>query len=165
MKFRVVVTAGGEVTFAGQSQTEQPVYYGAPVETGLWRISIPRFEDHLTSALAQHAFGDSIEEFIFGLEIGELDEWGQWFKATHDYVSYRPKSKTLVSVGQIEWKQVKDLPPHAQLVHLSDTLISSIERLALLKRKPKDFDQSAFAASVRQSLGNCTLATVIDDDV
>jgi hypothetical protein len=60
---------------------------------------------------------------------------------------------------------VKDLPPHAQLVHLSDTLISSIERLALLKRKPKDFDQSAFAASVRQSLGNCTLATVTDDDV
>ncbi len=165
MKFRIVVTAGGEVTFAGQSQAAQPVYYGASVETGLWRISIPRFEDHLASALASHAFGDSIEEFIFGLEIGELSEWGRWFKATRDYISYRPKSKTLVSVGQVEWKQVKDLPPNAQLSHLSDALISSIERIAFLKRKPKDFDHTTFAESVRQYLAKCTSATVTADDV
>lgn len=99
MKFRIQVTSGGEVTFAGYSQRDRPVYYGAPLETGLWRISVQKFEDFIAQELRDQSFGSSVEEYVFGFEIAELEEWGQWFKGMRDYTSYRPKRKIFISVG------------------------------------------------------------------
>lgn len=160
MKFRIAVTSGSEVVFAGHSQIDQPVYYGAAPETGLWRVSVPKFESLVARELAPMSFGNSIEEFVFGLEIAELEEWGRWFKETRDYMSYRPKSKTFISVGQLEWKDVKDLPASAQLSKLGATLISSIERIAMAKRKPKDFDHAALAQAIRDFLPLCKASMV-----
>lgn len=155
MKFRIQVTAGGEVIFAGHSQKDRPVYYGAPPETGLWRVSIPKFEDFVAGELLSQSFGDSIEEFRFGFEIGELDEWGACFTSMTDYMSYRPKHKTFISVGQLEWKKIKSLSTSEQLAMLGDALVSSIERIATTKRKPKDFDYAALAQAVRGILKSC----------
>jgi hypothetical protein len=155
MKFRIAVTSGDEVVFAGHSQNDRPVYYGAPPETGLWRVSVPKFESLVAREIASMSFGHSIEEFVFGFEIAELEEWGQWFKETREYISYRPKSKTLICVGQLEWKDVKDLPTSAQLSKLGAALLSSIERIATAKRKPKDFDYAAFALAIRNFLPSC----------
>lgn len=155
MKFCIQVTSGGEVTFAGQSQKDRPVYYGAAPETGLWRVSIPKFEDFIAGELANQSFGSSIDEFRFGFEIAELEEWGKWFASTRNYMSYRPKSKTFISVGQLDWKEVKDLSASEQLSRLGDALLSSIERIATVKRKPKDFDHSALAEAVRGVLRSC----------
>jgi hypothetical protein len=160
MKFRIAVKSGGEVVFAGHSQKDRPVYYGAPAETGLWRVSVPKFEDLVARELAPMSFGHSVEEFVFGFEIAELEEWGRWFKETRDYMSYRPKSRTLISVGQLEWKEVKDLPTSAQLSKLGDALLSSIERIATAKRKPKDFDYVAFAQAIRSFLPSCKSSMV-----
>ncbi|HEY6095166.1 MAG TPA: hypothetical protein VIU93_09480 [Gallionellaceae bacterium] len=101
------------------------------------------------------SFGTSIEEFVFGFEIAELKEWGRRFTDTRDYISYRPKSKTLISVGQLEWKEVKDLSAAEQLSRLGAALLSSIERIATAKRKPKDFDHAAFARAIRNFLPSC----------
>lgn len=155
MKFRIVVTSGGEVVFAGHSQKDRPVYYGAPPETGLWRVSVSKFESFVARELAPMSFGSSIEEFVFGFEIAELEEWGRWFRETRDYMSYRPKTKTFISVGQLEWKEVKDLPTSAQLSRLGAALLSSVERIAMAKRKPKDFDHAAFAQTIRHFLSLC----------
>ena len=155
MKFSIQVTCGGEVIFAGQSQKDRPVYYGAPPETGLWRVSIPKFEEFVASKLLAMSFGDSIEEFRFGFEIGELEEWGAWFTSMSNYMSYRPKAKTFISVGQLEWKAVKSLSTSEQLNMLGDALISSIERIAKAKRKPKNFDHTALAQTVRSILRSC----------
>lgn len=160
MKFRVRTTTGGEVIFAGQSMKGRPVYYGAPPETGLWRIDISKFEDFLSGELEQLSFGDSIEEFVFGLEIAELREWGRWFKETSDYTSYRPKSKQFISVGQIEWKEVKDLSIEEQLKLLGSTVATSIGRIGTLKRKPKAFDHVGFGDAVRDALSRCTSSMV-----
>lgn len=163
MRFRTLVTCGSEVAFAGQ-QYSGPTYYGDQSESGLWRISIPKFEDYVAAELKLFAFGESIEEFNFGFEIGEFDEWGGWFKATSNYVSYRPKSKLLIAVGQLEWKVVKDLSAKDQLAHLSDALITAIERIGNLKRRPKHFDHLAFVESVREVLSKCQTDTVVADE-
>jgi hypothetical protein len=155
MKFYIEVTSGGEVAFAGHSQRDRPVYYGIAPETGLWRVSVPKFQEFVAAELAKHSFGSSIDEFRFGFEIAELEEWGKWFASTRDYMSYRPKSKSFISVGQLDWRQVKDLSVSAQLSRLSDALVSSIERIATAKRRPKDFDYVALAQAVRGILGSC----------
>lgn len=160
MKFHIAVTSGGEVVFAGHSQKDQSVYYGAPPETGLWRVSVPKFESLIARELAPMSFGHSIEEFVFGFEIAELDEWGRWFKETRDYMSYRPKSKTFISVGQLDWKEIKYLPAPDQLSRLGEALLSSIERIATAKRKPKDFDHAALAQAIRNFLLSCKSSMV-----
>ena len=162
MRFRTLVTSGGVVAFAGQRYSG-PTYYGAPPESGLWRISMPRFESYIAAELEPFAFGDSVEEFAFGFEIGELDEWGKWFKVTSNYVSYRPKSKLLIAVGQLEWKVVKDIPASEQLTHLSSAVMTAIERIGNLKRKPKHFDCFAFAETMREVLRKCKTAMVVAD--
>lgn len=162
MRFRTLVTSGGEVVFAGQRHFG-PTYYGAPTETGLWRISMPSFEGYMAAEFEPLFFGRSIEEFDFGFEIAELNEWGRWFKATSDYVSYRPKSKLLISVGQLEWKVVKDLPANEQLERLCGALMTAIERIDQMKPKPKDFDRLAFAQTMREVLNKCKLDMVLAD--
>lgn len=161
MRFRILVTAGSEVSFAGHSPADRPAYYGAKPETGLWRVSIPKFEDFIKGELASLSFGTSIEEYVFGLEMAELDQWGYWFKATTDYTSYRPKMKSFISAGQIEWRQVKDMPGSKQLSALGAALVSSIERVATAKRKPKDFNHAVFKEAVRRSLAKCKISMVI----
>lgn len=155
VKFRIVLTTGAEVEFADRSQTDRPVYYGASPESGLWRVSISAVEGFIGRELALMSFGNSIQEFVFGLEIAELNEWGRWFNETRDYMSYRPKSKTFVSVGQVEWKEVKHLPASEQFARLSAALLSSVERISTRKRKPKDFDYASLGHALRRILSSC----------
>jgi hypothetical protein len=162
MRFLVEVTAGGEVVFAGNRRTG-PVYYGAQPETGRWRLSIPKFQDFVSAKLLPFSFGESVEEFRMGLEIAELSEWGDWFKKTATYVSYRPKSKVLVSVGQLDWRAVKDLSAEDQLTQLKAALMMAIARIEDLKRKPKHFDQGAFSAELNSVLALCTSGQVVVD--
>jgi hypothetical protein len=161
MKLRIEITSGYEVLFAGDLRQDRPAYFGTEPETGLWRISIPKFQELLSAELSECSFGSSIEEFVFGFEIAELGEWGTWFKKTQDYTSYRPRTKQFVSVGQVEWKDVKDLSAAEQLSHFGAALVTSIECIGTLKRKPKDFDYTALAASVREFLSRCPPAMVI----
>lgn len=160
MKFHIQTTIGGEVIIAGQSRKDRPVYYGAAPESGLWRVDISKFERFLSSELEQRLFGESIEKFVFGLEIAELKEWGRWFTETSDYMSYRPKSKEIISVGQIEWTEAKDLSIEEQLQLLGSALATSIEHIGMLKRKPKAFDYVGFGDAVRDALSRCTSSMV-----
>ena len=73
---------------------------------------------------------------------------GAPFTVTSDYISYRPKSKTLVSVGQVNYPDVKSKRPKAQLAQIVSALEDAVDRVATLKRKPSDFDHESFAATV-----------------
>jgi hypothetical protein len=160
MRFVIGVTSGAEVVFEAFSRADRPVYYGAEPETGIWHIDHRKFEQFLAHEFAPLSFGHSIEEFAFGFEIASLEEWGQWFTATRDYVSYRPMRKQLVAVGQVEWNDVKELPLERQFTFLTAALMCAIERLPTAKRKPRDFDSVAFAAAARAALSKCTAAMV-----
>lgn len=160
MRFCISVRSGGEVIFEGRSTQGRPVYYGVPLETGRWRIDIVKFERILSTEFAPLSFGDSIDEFLFAFEIAELDGWGTRFTSTREYVSYRPKRRQLVAVGQVEWEDVKHLPREQQFPFLSKALIAAIENVARVKRKPKYFDTAAFAVAARIALDKCAAAMV-----
>lgn len=156
MKFILKLTTGGEVIFDGPPRQDEPVYYGGPPpETGRWHVDLNEFEDFCAEHLAKVGFGESIDTFFFGLEIAELQGWGNCFTATKEYVSYRPKMKALVSVGQIEWSEVKHLALREQLDVLWEALLSSIERVATMKRRPRDFDSEALSTAVRLLRTGC----------
>lgn len=118
MEFRIQVTVGREVRFAWHQKRDSS-------QTGAWYVRLQRFENFLKDGLRDCNFGESVKTFVFGFEMAELKNWGKFFGATAHYVSYRPKTKTLISVGQLNWPDVKDLSPVQQLSRLSTALESA----------------------------------------
>jgi hypothetical protein len=160
MQLRIQITAGGEVNWAGQVHSG-PIYYGGPPpQSGQWKLSMPRIEDYLCAALGGVSYGDSIETFVLGYEIGELEGWGSFFTSTAHYASYRPKMKTLLSVGQLNWPDVKDLSAQEQFAKFSETLLDAIWRVKTMKRRPKNFDIVQFAIDVAALLKICSVEKI-----
>jgi hypothetical protein len=125
---------------AGASES-RPVYYGGPPpETGIWKLSVVKIEDYFDEALKGLSYGDSIETFVVGFEIGDLEGWGDFFTSMSRYTSYRPKMKLVISVGQLNWPDVKDLPLKEQFQRFAEVVLEAIGRIAEMKRKPKSFD-------------------------
>lgn len=151
MRFRIYLTAGREVNLKGLTKRETSGYFEESPETAIFHVDIVKFGSFLDHAFASQSFGASIDEFVFALEIADLGAWGDRFTRTRNYITYRPKQKLLLSVGQIEWRDVKALALEEQLRVLADTLMTAIDRLPTAKRKPKDFDSAAFA----KATGTC----------
>lgn len=151
MEFRTVISSGQEVLFVGREagNSQPPEAWQA---TGRWKVSMSAVDAYLTGKLAGRAFGRSVSRFVFCFEIADFEQWERFFKATSDYVSYRPKSGEIWSVGQIRWSDVKDLPPLEQLRALRAAIQTAIERIGTSKRKPKDFDYRAFASTIKSLL-------------
>lgn len=155
MQLKIKVTCGGEVKWAGASQNG-PIYYGGPPpETGIWKLSIAKIEDYFDAALKSFFFGDSIETFVLGFEIGDLEGWGNFFTSMNHYTSYRPKMKLVISVGQLNWPDVKDLPACEQFRRFAEVFLEAIGRVAEMKRKPKSFNSAAFSVEVARLLAQC----------
>jgi hypothetical protein len=124
-------------------------------QTGTWWVHLVRFESFLNDRLRDFHFGESVKTFVFGFEMAELAEWGKFFTATANYTSYRPSTKTLISVGQVNWSEVKNISPPDQLASLCDALQRAIARISGMKRKPRDFDYDGFRTKI---------AIVLSDD-
>jgi len=155
VQLKIKVTCGGEVKWAGVSESG-PVYNGGPApETGIWKLSIAKIEDYFDFALKSLSFGDSVETFVLGFEIGDLEDWGDVFISMSRYTSYRPKMKLLIAVGQLNWSAVKDLPANEQFRRLAEILLEAIGRVAEMKRRPKRFNSVAFSAEVARLLAQC----------
>jgi hypothetical protein len=147
MNFKTKTSSGNEVLFVGEERgNSKPP--DAWLASGRWKISMVALESYLDEGLKGRSFGSSIDLFVFCFEIADFEAWGNWFKATEDYVSYRPKRKAILSVGQILWSDIKELPPDAQLRALRIALQTAIRRIGTKKRKPKDFAYADFAMAV-----------------
>ena len=92
--------------------------------------------------------------------MAELQQWGEVFASPGRYSSYRSTMKALVSVGQIEWNDVKDISLHERVAVLWGALLSSIDRVKTMKRKPKELDAAAFATAVRVLQESCDAASL-----
>lgn len=151
---------GGEVKWSG-SVDNGPVYYGGPPpETGEWKLSTVKITDYFNSALRNKSYGNSIDMFVLGFEIADLEGWGELFKKSSGYASYRPQMKLLLSVGQIDWLDVKELSAGEQFKKFSKVLLESISRIGEMKRKPKDFDLKEFALEMERLLAQCPVAQI-----
>lgn len=161
MQLRIRTTSGTEVQWAGHIRSD-PVYYGAPTpQTGQWKLSMPKIEHYLCKELRAFSFGQSLDTFVLGFEIATLEEWGKFFTSTAQYTSYRPKSRLLLSAGQLNWSDVKDISAEEQFSKFSETLLDAIERVNTMKRKPKSFDLESFSSTIAQLLKNCPVATIV----
>ncbi len=155
------ITCGGEVKWAGASESG-PIYYGGPhSESGVWKLSTAKIEDYFNVALKDESFGDSIETFVLGFEIGDLEGWGNFFTSMSHYASYRPKMRLLISVGQLNWPDVKNLSAQEQFQRFSEILLEAIARVAEMRRKPKNFDSAAFSAKVARLLAQCSIDEIL----
>jgi hypothetical protein len=160
VQLKIQVTCGGEVKWAGVSQSG-PVYYGGPPpETGEWKLSVAKIEDYFNYALKNLSYGESIETFVLGFEIGDLAGWGDFFTSMSRYTSYRPKMKLVVSVGQLNWSDVKELSAEEQFQRFAKILLEAIGRVVEMKRKPKSFNSAAFSLEVERLLAQCHITQV-----
>lgn len=166
MHLRIKTTSAGEVRWAGAS-SQGPTYYGGPPpESGTWKVDVVRLEDYFEKELSNFSFGESIETFVLGFEIGELEGWGNYFTSMSNYTSYRPKMKLVVSVGQLNWPDVKDLNGREQFLRFAEILLRAISRVSEMNRKPKYFDVTTFATEVQRILAACPVDDmVIEDEV
>ncbi len=159
MKVGIKITSGGEVRFAGMRPST--IYYGAPPETGDWKIDLVKIEDYLDDSLLGQGFGSSVNTFFFGFEIGDIEGWGDVFTTTTEYVSYRPKMSAVVSVAQLNWLDVKDLEAKDQLACLALSFRAAVLRVGGMKRKPRDFNYQKFEESIGKLLEECPLQKVV----
>ncbi len=109
-----------------------------------------RLQAYFEKELRESSFGESVETFVLGFEIADLEGWGEVFTSMKEYASYRPKMKLVISVGQINWPDVKDLDGMEQFRRLAGVLIQAISRVGEMKRKPKYFDVAAFLTEMRR---------------
>ncbi len=123
-----------------------------------------RLQAYFAKELKEFSVGESVETFVLGFEIADLEGWGEVFTSMHSYTSYRPKMKLVISVGQINWPDVKDIDGPEQFRRLAGVLIQAISRLGEMKRKPKYFDVAAFLTEMRRILEVCPVNAMIAED-
>jgi hypothetical protein len=160
MRFGIGITSGGEVKWDGIASLE-PIYYGGPTpESGSWKLDMGSLGYYIGNELASFSFGESIDAFVLGFEIGDLDGWGNFFTPKPGHAIYRPKMKLIESVGQLNWPDVKDLDEQRQFERFADVLVMAISRVSAMKRKPKDFDVAEFSTRIQFILAACPLVQI-----
>ena len=149
MRFSSKVTSAKEALFVGHEPRYAYELHGDEWnDSGRWRISLSALDRYLDTRLLEQRFGSSIDGFVFCFEIADFEKWGEVFKKSAGYTSYRPKRREVWSVGQLRWSNVKDLPIDDQLQALSLAIEQAVLRVETMHRKPKDFAYAAFAAAV-----------------
>jgi hypothetical protein len=159
MKFCFLITSGSEVIVLGREH-QREVYYGEPVENGRWRIDLNKLETLIGKAFQDKHFGGFVDTFYCGLELADLEGWGDRFKKTRGYISLRPKMRAIVSVAQVDWLRVKDQPVEYQYLYLLEQTVDSVERIASAKRKPSGFEPIAMAVYLRAVMSSIQLHSI-----
>jgi hypothetical protein len=156
MHFRTFLKAGIEVLHLGMQHTESNAW---PLEhwranPGRWRLFTPGIDEYLNEDLADKSFGTSIDKFVLLLEVADIASWGVGlaFTGPEGYSSYKPKTRELWSVGQLNWPEVQMLTAKQQLQAYRVALVSAIHRASEAKRKPKDFNAEGLAHAVTARL-------------
>ncbi len=150
MKIEIKITSTPEVKFQSQIDAGWII----DEKKGLFRLNLIQFESDINRYLVEKKYGDSVNKYYWGFEIGVLSEWITTFSKTKDYVSYRPKLKGIVSVSQIDWHEINKKSFEEQFHFTCNMLLDSILRIEKLKRKPKSFDYKAFLKDMNEILIN-----------
>ncbi|MBB3801010.1 hypothetical protein FHR47_001244 [Xanthomonas arboricola] len=145
MKFSLLISTSWTVKCADDSR------WTFDISKGAWWLQLDNIESHIKDSLAEESFGVSVDTFYFGFELTDVAE-GLNFEATKGYMSYRPKRKSFITVGQLDWNDFKHLTAALQLELFKQTLLDAVSRIALAKRKPKDFDFRRLYAVLLESM-------------
>lgn len=164
MHFRTFLKTGVEVLHLGAQHSNGNAW---PLEhwkanPGRWRLFTPGIDAYLNQKLVRRSFGTSVENFILLLEIADFEAWGIGvaFTGPTGYSSYKPKTRELRSVGQIDWLDVQILSPTQQLDDYRKAAVSAIRQASKAARKPKDFQFVDFAQAVDEILQEAKVSQV-----
>jgi hypothetical protein len=156
MQYRTFLKTGVEVLHLGGQSWESNAW---PIEhwrnnAGRWRLFTPAIDDFMNEDLAHRTFGTSIKQFVLLLEVADFKAWGEGvaFTGPEGFSRYKHKTQEVWSVGRIDWTEVQDLSSSQQLRAYEQALLQAIDTTARAKRRPKDFDSTAFAEAVTARL-------------
>lgn len=143
MRFHIGINCGAEVYFIGHEKGDH-FLLNPPKDSGRWKIDLVELESRLSGLLSSKKFGRAVDQYCFRLEIADFEKWGEWFTPGCSRVVYRPKSRSVESVGQLRWHDIA----------------CSIANVSCAKRKPKDFDCESFLEAVLASLDRIPVSDV-----
>jgi hypothetical protein len=156
MHIRTFLKTGVEVLHLGMQHSNGNAW---PIEhwhanRGRWRLFTPGIDKYLNECLAGETFGPSIEKFVLLLEVADFASWGAGvaFSGPEGWTSYKPKTREIWSVGQLEWPEIQMLTARQQLCAYEVALCKAIRRTAQGKRKPRHFNAEEFANAVANNL-------------
>lgn len=118
---------------------------------GVCWLDITRIEQLIRRDLAAANVGSAVGTYRFGLDITDAPA-GFDADELRDYVSHRRSIKTLISVGQLAWPEIRHLDARAQFEKFQACALGAVERAAAMKRPPRDFNIADFRASVTGSV-------------
>lgn len=164
MQCRTLLKAGVKVLHLGTQHSNCNAW---PIEhwrtnPGRWRLFTPGIDAFLNQKLLGLSFGTSVENFLLLLEIADSEAWGLGvaFTGPAGYSSYRPKTRELRSVGQIDWLYVQMLTPTQHLHAYRKAAINAIQQASKAASKPKDFRFAEFAQAVDEILEGAKVSQV-----
>jgi hypothetical protein len=155
MRFLTILKTGIEVLHLGAEHAESNMWTPDhwKQNKGRWRLYTPAIDAHLNQALAAESFGESVEHFVLVLEVADFASWGgpPAFSPHEGRVTYKPKSRELWSVGQIDWLQIRSLPLGEQYKAYQAAALEAVSRVSVAKRQPKHFAINEFANELTRS--------------
>lgn len=164
MLFRTFLKTGLEVLHLGGQSWESNAWPSEHWKSnpGRWRLYTPGIDAFLNNELSARTFGSSVDSFLLILEIADFESWGIGvaFAGPEGYVSYKPKTRQLWSVGQLNWLEIQHLTAKQQLTAFRNAAAAAIERTSKAARKPKDFNAHAFSEAVSTALEGAKVSTL-----
>jgi hypothetical protein len=117
----------------------------------LLNIDLNDLEQFISDGLINSDFGDAVIKYFWGFELFKFDgNFAEFFK--NDVESWKHSTKWLVTNSHFDWNVVKSLDNESCLALIKIEIIKSIDRIKEMKRKPKNFDYSAFKDKVENIL-------------
>ncbi len=114
----------------------------------LLKVSLNDLEDFISKNLENKDYGLSVDKFVYGFELFKFNgSFAQFFKDKYVEI-WRHSVKSFITNSSFDWELVKDFNEIQTLKLIQKEIVSSINRIDNMKRKPKDFDYKRFALDI-----------------
>ena len=118
---------------------------------GNFKFDLNGLENYISDNLKEFEFGDSVVKFFWGFELFKFNGgFAQFF--SNDIESWKHSRKWLVANSHFDWNVIKDMNDSEIFEQIKVEMVSSIERIGKMKRKPKNFDYLSFREKVTEIL-------------
>ena len=117
------------------------------------KVDLNNLEKYISKRLAENDYGSSVIKFFWGFELFKFDGgFAQFFKK--EIESWKHSSKWFVTNSNLDWNIVQKLNGLQTLELIKLEMLSSIERIGNMKRKPKDFDYRSLIQDLEKILSD-----------
>ena len=116
-------------------------------------IDLNHLEDYLNKSFRDKNYGESVVKFFFGFELYKFDGgFAQFF--IDDIESWKPKSKWFVTNSHFDWNILIKINGNEIFEVIKTQFLKSVDRIEIMKLKPKNFDHKLFRRELEEVLNN-----------